>query len=340
MSETPQKKKVGRPTKIPTIHPTKFKGIGTPANPIKPTKFGVIEWTYTEIKTFNNIMKTLKSCEIETMKLCFAADKIMIEGITNQYVKSTKTERKTKLCIDARDTYSYYVKQPIKFIINMTEWATSLEDMDESCDEFTIVYRSGDDISIEIKNASVVCAITNRIKIEKIETGDIQSDNTINAALSNYVAKIINIKACNLKTLLGKNSRKTAQESQFQLRDKMCQFDFTLSPGRTQTVTFDVYSEQAATELRNRSTAKSKEQFYVVSRSEEMYCIKFPCVEIHKFLLHMKNDMIEIYFCNDCVIVQMIKPRIVVTEKMTQEMINAMGPHSTFTYYIPLSNQL
>jgi metal-sulfur cluster biosynthetic enzyme len=60
MSEIAPKKKVGRPKKSPSIHPSKFIGIAN-----KPLKCGTVEWTYTEIKTFNNIMKTLKSCEVE-----------------------------------------------------------------------------------------------------------------------------------------------------------------------------------------------------------------------------------------------------------------------------------
>ncbi len=333
MSEVAPKKKVGRPKKSPVIHPTKFKGIGTETNPIRPTESGVVEWVYTEIKTFNNFMKTLKSCEIETMKLYFMKDKIIIEGVVGHYAKSPNNERKTKIIIDANDTFSYFVTKPIKFTINMTEWNTSLEDMDESCNEFKIVYRNGDYLGVTIKNASVVCAITNSIKIEKIDQDDLTTDNAVNAVLKNYVAKIINIKSNNLKAFLGKISRKNSQSALFQLKKNSCQITFILLADRVQTVVFDVFNEVRTT----KNASKSKEQFYVISNSDNIYDIKFPNIEIHKFLLHMKNDMIEIYFSDDAVVVQVIKPKVVVQDNLSDEEINALPPHSTFTYYIPLS---
>lgn len=337
MSEAAPKKKVGRPKKSPIIHPTNFKGIGTPSNPIQSTESGVIEWIYTEIKTFNNFMKTLKSCEIETMKLYFLRTKIVIEGVFGHYTKSPKNEKKTKIIIDANDTFSYYVARPMKFTINMSEWNTSLEDMDESCNEFKIVYRNGDSFSVTINNASVICSITNHIKFEKLDQEDLTPDDTVNAVLENYTAKIINIKSNNLKAFLGKISRKNSQNATFQLRKDNCQIDFILASERTQTVIFKVFNENDA--KRTKTTAKSKDQFYVISKSDSIYSIKFPNIEIHKFLLHMKNDMIEIYFSNDVVVVQVIKPKVVVSDKLSDEEINALPPHSTFTYYIPLSNR-
>jgi hypothetical protein len=338
MSELAQKKKVGRPKKSPTINPTKFKGIGTETNPVRPTDSGVVEWVYTEIKTFNNFMKTLKSCEIETIKLYFLRDKIIIEGAFGHYAKSPKNERKTKIIIDANDTFSYYILRPIKFTINMSEWNTSLEDMDESCNEFKIVYRNGDYFNITIKNASIVCAITNNIKIEKIDQDDLVIDNTINNVLKNYVAKMININSNNLKAFLGKISRKNSQDATFQLRKNNCQIDFKLVSEKIQTVIFDVF-EEGSVRQPNRNTSKSKEQFYVISKSENIYNTKFPNIEIHKFLLHMKNDMVEIYFSSDSIVVEVAKPRVVVQDNLTNEEIAALPPHSTFTYYIPLANR-
>jgi len=341
MEKVAPKKKVGRPKKSPTIPPTKFKGVGTAKDPVLPTQCGVVEWTYTEIKSFNNIMKTLKSCEVEVMRLHFLRKKIIIEGVINQYAKTSKIERQTRVVIDATDTYSYYVKDPIGFTINMTEWNASLEDMDESCNEFTLIYRESEYLNVVIKNVSVVCSITNDIKIEKVEK-NYTNNNLISSALSDNVAKISNVKASNLKSFLGKNSRKTAQESTFQLQGNNCNFNFKLASERNQRVTLDVYSESAVNNIikqNNKNGSKPKDQFYVISKIDDIYDIKFPNIEIHKFLLHMKNDMIEIYFGMDSVVVQVIKPRVVITDKMTDDDIAMLGPHSTFVYYIPLSNR-
>jgi hypothetical protein len=217
----------------------------------------------------------------------------------------------------------------------MSEWNTSLEDMDESCNEFKIVYRTGEYFNIIIKNASVICDITNNIKIEKVDETDLRIDDTINSVLENYVAKIINIKSNNLKSFLGKISRKNSQDALFQLKDNICQINFKLASERTQTVVFTIFKENASGDF-NKS---SKEQFYVISKTDSIYNIKFPNIEIHKFLLHMKNDMIEIYFGYDSVVVRVIKPKVVVPDGLSDEDINKLEPHSTFTYYIPLSGR-
>lgn len=330
-----QKKRVGRPKKSPIISTDKFKGIGTPSNPIVPTQYGIVEWTYTEIKTFNNVMKTLKSCEVEMMKLSFCKNRIIIEGITNQYAKTPKVERKTRLTIDATDTFSYYLKEPIKFTINMSEWNTSLEDMDESCNKFTIIYRSGDELSVQIKNASVVCKITNRIKIEKVDSAEFFKDNIIKKSIDNHECRIVNVKTNTMKTFLGKNSRKTAQETTFQLNKKHCQFEFKLSSEKIQTVSLNVSTEKEYED--KRLVKKSKEQFFVISRTDGMYDIKFPSAEIHKFLLHMKNDIVELYLGDDSVVVRVLKPRVVYSSELTEKEIAKLPPHSSFSYYIPLT---
>ena len=339
MDKAAPKKKVGRPKKSPTIPIGNFKGIGTAENPIKPAHHGAIEWTYTEVKSFNNIMKTFKSCEVETMKISFLRTQIIIEGVTNKY-RGDRDDRKTRVTIDASDTFSYYIRSPVRFTVNMSEWSTPLEDMDESCNEFTIIYRSGDYFNIQTVNATIGCVVCNTIKIEKSDT-DFPTDNIINSVIQDYKAKIINIKASNLKSFLGKNSRKSAQESTFQVDKDTCSFGYKLTTERPQNVTFKAYSESKSAILlknANKTGSKTKEQFYVISRTDLLYDIKFPTIEIHKFLLHIKDNILEIYFGEDAIVVRVIKPKVVIAENLSDSEIAALPPHSVFIYYIPLSN--
>lgn len=309
MKKTGAAGKVGRPKKSPLIPVEKFLGEVN-----QPAYGGTVEWTYTETKNFHMIMKTFKSCGVENIHFHFLQNEIIIKGITNQHSKSEKASRLLKLSIDPKKTYRYYIRSPQKFKIPMTEWPVPLDDADEACNEFTIIYRGGDDLMIEIKNVSIVCTICGDIKIDKIEGDELESyDKLVSANIRNHKAKISNIKSENLKKLLGKSARKTCQNADFRIHpgSSLCEIDFQLSNERHQIIKFDI----------NKIDAKNKNQFHITTTLHDViYSIKFPNIEIHKFLLHIKTDKMEIYFADNCVIARVINDET----------------NSIFTYYIPV----
>lgn len=321
MAKVETKGKVGRPKKSPLIPPTSFRGIGTKENPVLPEKNGFIEWTYTEVSHFKETIKTYKSSDVEVIYFYFLSHKIVIKGITNQYQK-VGVSRYLREIIKASDTYSYYTRQNYYFKINLTEWSEVLDDMDESCNKFSIVYYGGDKLEVTITNASIGCDITNTINAV-ITDGDEHSsyDKLIAQSVNTYVAKFNNVKTGDMKGLLGKSSRKNSQNAIFLLKGNVCELIFEVSPDRHQKIEFNI--------TRDGKTKPNKEQFQIISQAEGLHRIQFPCADLHKFLIHMKNQVMELYLTKLSMIAVVSKPRIIPSDKP--------GNHSILTYYVPIN---
>jgi hypothetical protein len=325
---------VGRPKKSPSIPYSRYKGIITAGEVVNADRNPVVEWTYTEIANFQKIMKTFKSCDVQFIYLYFLKTEIIIKGVTNPYNKSTKQSRLLKLTVDPSDTLGYYVRTPQRFKIAISEWDNPLQDMDESCNRFTIVYTGGDSFSVEVYNVSSVCKISTPVTLEILDQDELTKyDEYISIAANTYLTKIINIKSVNLKSLLGKSTRRNCQKSTFISQNKICQIDFELVTKKHQLINFDVYTNEEAKRLiKEAADSKNgqKDKFYVINSTNEFCNVVFPNIEIYKFLLHLKSEIMEIYFTPTCVVVRAIKPRVIPKE--------GSNVHSIFTYYVPLDN--
>lgn len=338
--ESKVKGPVGRPKKSPSIPYSQFRGIIEPNAKDAPKNCAVI-WTYSEISHFQKIMKTFKSCDVQFIYLYFLKREVVIKGTTNPYSKSTKQSRLIKLTVDPNDTCLYYTRTPQLFKIAMTEWENPLQDMDESCNKFTITYRGGDHFSVDVSNASIGCSISTPVTVELLNGDELSKyDETISNALSRCTAKIINIKSGNMKSLLGKTTRKNCQKSIFKLQGQICQIDFEFVTDKHQVISFDVHTETAARNLIKaalESKTASKDKFYVINSSNEFCDISFPTIEIHKFLLHLKADMMEIYFAPGCVVARATKALVRPRKDSNEE---NEGFHSSFIYYVPLESSI
>lgn len=325
---------VGRPKKSPSIPFSRYKGIITQGEVTNIDRNPIIEWNYTEISNFQKIMKTFKSCDVQFIYLYFLRNNIIIKGVTNPYNKTSKQSRLLKFSVDPSDTYSYYARTTQRFKIAISEWETPLQDMDESCNRFTIIYTSGNTFSIEVYNVSAVCKISTPITVEILDQDELAKyDEFISVAINTYLTKIINIKSINLKSLLGKSTRRNCQKSTFTAQNKMCQIDFELVT-KHQIINFDVYTNDEAKKLmRDAANSKTglKDKFYIINSSSEFCNVVFPNIEIYKFLLHLKSEIMEIYFTNTCAVVRALKPRVIPKD-------DSNDIHSSFMYYIPLDN--
>lgn len=316
MKKVETKGKVGRPRKSPLIPPTSFRGIYS-----KAEKGGLMEWTYSEVSHFKDIMKTFIATDVEYVEFSFLPEKIVVRGVTNQYSKMTQFSRYLSVMINPADTYSYYNKEKKEYFFKMpiSEWPNVLEDMDESCDKFTIIYVGGDKLEVIISNASFRCEITNNLTVllEKIEESRIH-DNSVMHSIKNNLAKFINVKTGDFKGLLGKSSRKNSQNASFIIKGSVCELTFEIVSDKNQKIEFSVAKKE------------TDKTFQIISKTDQMYKINFPCIELHKFLIHMKNQTMELFLTQNSMVARVIKPRLSVSEEGKQEI------HSVLTYYVPI----
>jgi hypothetical protein len=323
MKKTEPKGKVGRPKKSPLISPTSFLGIGTPSNPIRPERGGLVEWTYTEVSHFKDTIKTYKSSDAEFIYLYFTKNAIIIKAKTNEYTKLNNISRYLREIIDPVDTFSYFTRGEYRFKIPLSEWNDILDDMDEACNKFTVVYSGGDKLEVIITNASIGCEIKNTINTTLLDE-DILSehDRLVDLSFNNYLAKFVNVKTGDLKGLLGKSGRKNSQNSSFVIKGNRCELLFDIMSDKSQRIEFNVSDKQ--------KTSVPKSQFQIISRTKTMCKINFPAVDLHKFLIHTKNQLMELYLTQNSLTAIVSKPRIVQGEEENPK------PHSTLVYHIPI----
>lgn len=59
--------------------------------------------------------------------------------------------------------------------------------------------------------------------------------------------------------------------------------------------------------------------------------INFPSIDLHKFLIHTKNQLMELYLTQTSLTAVVIKPRIVQNDETPNK-----TPHSILVYHIPI----
>lgn len=315
--EESKSKKVGRPKKVATIPTKDFKGIvkeGTAPDQL-------IRWSYTAPKEFKTSLATFKTCGVEFLYFYFTPVTLAIKGMTKQLNNSDPMDnRYLKLRIDPSKVNSYFCRRPCKFKIAHSEWLDSLEDMDESCAEFVVTHQANTQtLKVCVRNDTAKCSILHDIAVTIPTPDEIKDfDTMIERTITNEKIIITNIRSDNLKKMLGKPSRKNCQYCTFRIAGSIAELEFTLENGKITIIEFPTLSYNEYLKLINEKT-DIKKAYQVIKKTNELFDARFPNINIHKFLTHIKDTLTCIHFINESVVIE-------ITEA-----------DSTFWYYIPIA---
>lgn len=302
----PAQKKPGRPKKVKSIAPADFKGIITD----KPKGYD-LEFRYSEPSEFKKFMNTFDSCDVKEIVMQFDREMIRVYGKVSRNNTSvdkpaSNNEDAIKLVILPNKTYSYFCNSMYYLRFKMTEWESSLVDVDESCNIITMRYIAKDStLLFEVSNNTVQCTFKHVIHVDSIipDGEDLITPKMIGTVSSAGVI-FENVSCGNFKKILTKPPRKKSTGPRIETRIGELAIVFPIEDKHSEMI-LPTLSENDY-DARKKSGAVIKEAIQVVVRTPMMATYPFPISEITKFTTHLKHANATLHFASDSMLITII----------------------------------